>query len=54
MLRVVFADVLDTKVVDDEGEGDGACSVMKESWRVWRGAVAMAEEVGDETLAIRN
>jgi hypothetical protein len=42
MLRVVFADVLDTEVVDDEGEGDGACSVMKESWRVWRGAVAMA------------
>jgi hypothetical protein len=36
-----LADVFDSKVVNNEGEGDGSCVVCEDTWRVTGGAVAV-------------
>ena len=44
MLRVLLADILHPKIVDDKGEADGTGVVLPETWRHLALAVAMLGE----------
>ena len=50
MLGVVFPDVLDSKVVDDEGESDGSSAVAEEAGSVGGSKVAVGGEVLGEAF----
>ena len=41
---MLLADVFDAEVVDDKGEGDGACDVSEETGSVFVGDVAFIRE----------
>ncbi len=45
---MVPADIFDTKVVYNQGEGDGSCVVAPEGWSTWSGCVAMLGKVEAE------
>ena len=40
VINVLFVYVFDTKVVDQEGEGNGSCVMEKETFSAWRLVVA--------------
>ena len=44
MLRVLLADILHPKVVDNKGEADGTGVVLPETWRCLALAVTMLGE----------
>ena len=50
MLGIVFVDVLDPKVIVDEGEDDVACGVAPQAGSVFHGYVALFGEMLGEAL----
>jgi hypothetical protein len=50
MIGMLFANVLDSKVVDDEAENDGTCRVFPETWGSWCWIVAILDEMLGEAL----
>ena len=50
MLGVLFADVIDPKVVNDEGESDGLGGVFPERWGSGHRGKAEMEEVTFESF----
>ena len=47
---MLLADVFDAEVVDDKGEGDGACDVSEETGSVFGGDVALGGEMFLEAM----
>ena len=50
MVGIFLAFVFDAPVVNDKEEGDGACAMASEAWRMLNGTVAMRREFCNELL----
>ncbi len=50
----MVTNILDAEIIDDEGEGDGACAVTKKTWSIGGGKVAVSNRVFYEAKVGKN